>query len=123
MRWSLKSVLLYVTVFCLCLSFTWLPIRAGALGIIAIAALLAFVLRWSAWWRIVTVALIGAALCYTCLIIDCIDKFASTRFESIDAPAYMDLRLPYVIPMGAFVGGSLGLLLYIRKQKSSEASH
>jgi hypothetical protein len=119
MRWSLTYLLLYVTAFCLCLSFTRLPVRDGAIGITAIAVILAFVLPWSAWWRVVAVALIGGALCYVCLIIDCVDKFSSTRFESIGALAYMELRLSYVIPLGSFAGGSLGLLLYSRKQMPS----
>ena len=121
MRLSLKSALLYVTVFCVCLALTWAPIESGAIAVAVISVCLGFVITFSAWWRMLAGGLLVVSLSYAFLIYKCIEYFASTQNELENATAFMKWWLPYVIQIGAFVGGSLGLLLYGRKQTPSEA--
>src|SRR5688500_132973 len=109
MRCSIKSLLLFITAFCMSLALTWLPPKTGAVVLVAIAAGLRLKMSRGAWWSMVTVALLGVALGGVFVI-----------KKSVDDTAYAGEWVPYANQLGAFVGGSLGLLLYNRKSLAKQ---
>jgi hypothetical protein len=122
MRWSIKSLLLYITAICVCLGLTWLPAGIGALALMLVVS---YSRLWipSAMWRLIAfAAFVGAVASCLLVIHRCLELHASTQNEAIAAPAFYERWLPYAIQLGAFLGGSIGLLLYSRKQQPSEAS-
>lgn len=112
MRWSIHSLLLFVTAFCVCLALTWLPPKTGAVVLVAIAAGLRLRTKRGAWWSMAASALLGVALSWAFVMYKCLEYYASTYNEAVTAPAFLAKWLPYAIQLGAFAGGSLGLLLY-----------
>lgn len=101
MRWSIRSLLLYMTAFCICLALTWLPPKTGAVVLVAIVVGLRLKMSRGAWWSVSAGALLGVALGWVLVIC-----------KSVDDTAFAAEWVPYAIQLGAFVGGSLGLLLY-----------
>ena len=112
MRWSVKSLLLYITAFCICLALTWLPPKTGAVVLVAIAAGLRLRMSRGAWWSMAAGALFCVALSWAFVVHKCLEYYASTYNEAVAAPVFLAKWVPYAIQLGAFVGGSLGLLLY-----------
>jgi hypothetical protein len=112
MRWSVKSLLLYITAFCICLALTWLPPKTGAIVLVAILAGLRLRMARGAWWSMSVAALLCVALSWAFVIHKSLEYFSSTYDEAVTAPAFLAKWLPYAIQLLAFVGGSLGLLLY-----------
>jgi hypothetical protein len=118
MRWSIKSLLLVITAFCMSLALTWLPPKSGAVVLLTIVTFLRLKMSFAAWWRMTAGAVICVALSWAFVIHKCLEYYASTLNEAVTAPAFFAKWLPYAIQLGAFVGGSLGLLLYNRKKMS-----
>ena len=114
MRWSIKSLLLYITAFCICLALTWLPPKTGAVALVAIAAGLRLRMSRATWWSMSAGAFLGVALSWIFVAHKCLEYYASTRYEAVTAPAFWAKWLPVAIQLGAFAGGSLGLLIYSR---------
>jgi hypothetical protein len=112
MRWSVKTLLVFITAFCLSLALTWLPPKTGAVVLVAIAAGLRLRMKRGAWWCMAVGALLYAGLSWAFVIHKCLEYYASTYNEAVTAPAFLAKWIPYAIQLGAFVGGSLGLLLY-----------
>jgi hypothetical protein len=111
MRFSVRDLLLYSAFACLMLALTRLPFLAGcAILIIGITAA-KFLIPIRTWRFVVYGALVGivaasvALTCYLELEIQGPHTYTDGR------PEIADRLRPYVVHLGALVGGSVGLAI------------
>jgi hypothetical protein len=122
MRWSIKSLLLYVAAFAACLTLCFLPrFEVGALILCVVVLAMRYCLTKSKWRFVTFGALSGVisatvgALIYSHLRVGVL---SANNYQSMAlvANALSPLRA-YIFPLGSFIGGSIGLLLYQRQQQ------
>jgi hypothetical protein len=116
MRWSIKSLMLYTLVFALCLAICNIEYTTTALILCVIIALLGFVLPGKQ-WRYFTWGIVGGiimAFFAASIYVRMRTGTGVPRTYALNAltSSYYDPLKRYLFPVGAFVGGSLGLLLY-----------
>jgi hypothetical protein len=122
MRWSIRSLLLHMAVFSVCLTLCYLPYaELGGIALLAVVIALALWLpsrlwRYLAWGAVggVVVAFIAAGL-YTRFRVG---SLPPTYASNAQIAAVHDLLRPYLFPMGTFAGGTVGWLLYQRKRSA-----
>jgi hypothetical protein len=116
MRWSIKSLLLYMAAFAVCLTLCYLPFaEAGGLVLGAVIFVLGAFVSGKQWRCLTWGAVLGviaafiAAAVYTRIRVGVIS--APTYASNARIAAVHDPLRPYLFPMGAFVGGSIGMLI------------
>ena len=110
MRWSIKSLLLYTVVFAICLVLGRLPLMLSALGIILLLGILGLTLPGVMSRRIGRGVAIGLLATFLSLLLiaglaDLVSSLSEREISLIIAP-----WLSYLIQLGAFAGGTVGLL-------------
>lgn len=111
--------MLYVAAFSVCLSLCYLPFaELGGFVLVLIIAVLGKFLPAKQWRYMTWSALLGVVVAFMGSAI-----YTRIRVGWIGAPTYAsnariaavhDPLRPYLFPLGAFVGGSIGMLLYHR---------
>ena len=112
MRWSIKSLLLYTVAFAKCLTVSRLPYMLGGLALIVVLYALRIVLPGAVYARVSHGASLGivASFALTALcagIVDAASAYTERELSKIVYP-----WLPYIVQLGAFAGGSVGLLYH-----------
>jgi O-antigen ligase len=116
MRWSIKSLMLYMLVFALCLTFCNVTYIESALILCGAIALLGFILPGKPWRYLTWGAVFGVIAAFIAASL-----FVRIRVVHTNPPTYASTSLEasvhdplkrYIFPMGAFVGGSVGLLIF-----------
>lgn len=110
MRWSIKSLLLYMAAFAICLVLGRLPLVLSALGIILLIGILGLTLPGVMSRRVGRGVAIGLLATFLSLLLiggmaDLVSSLSQRDLSLIIAP-----RLSYIIQLGAFAGGTAGLL-------------
>lgn len=118
MRWSIKSLMLYTLVFAVCLAICNFEYTTTALILCIVIASLGFVLSGRQ-WRYFTWGIVGGivlAFIAASIYVRLKTGVGAPRTYSLNAlsSSYYDPLKRYLFPVGAFVGGSLGLLIYSR---------
>lgn len=110
MRWSMKSLLIYMAALAVCLTISRLSYVMGALALAAVLYALRFALPSPRYRRVSSGASFGIVGSFALLLlvggfVDAVSALTEREISRIVYP-----WLPYIFQLGAFAGGSLGLL-------------
>lgn len=113
--------MLYMAAFAACLAFTQVVAYLSAAVLLIAICLLNFVLSVRIWRHLTYGALLGVVSAFIAASVYA--RMASgvtgpPNYQSMSlVSSYFDPLRPYLFPMGSFLGGSMGMLLYNMNRK------